>query len=311
MVNFKKYLFCFFSINLVSMLLVSIVVFKAFFIDSIFSYQKLYHYQIDKIATSNDIDTVFVGDSSLGNCIDTDLFNEMSSINSLNLALTGLYGYAGTYNMIKKAVKKHHIKNVIIIHTLDMMKRKTSYKGYLYTLEKPYDLNITEWSRAIETFFNILFSPKTRLSLVRYHRGLIDPFSIDIVNDYIEQHKKRIDITKDVAGMDEKLNTDKIRFLIKIRNFCRNNNINLIYVHGPIWRPIGEESKKYINKINQTIEKLGIKLLKNVPLISDISIGDNNDHVASQYKKDYTLMYYEQIKSHLLTHVDPTIIKEH
>ena len=61
-------------------------------------------YQIQKIDDKefDEIDTIFVGDSSLGNAIDKKLFNSISKLRSENLSLTGSYGIAGSLGMIKK-----------------------------------------------------------------------------------------------------------------------------------------------------------------------------------------------------------------
>ena len=69
------------------------------FFDELFGFQILNNYQIKKTQTLQNIDTVFVGDSSLGNALDAQHFSSLSGKDSVNLALTGLYGYA--YRLFK------------------------------------------------------------------------------------------------------------------------------------------------------------------------------------------------------------------
>ena len=98
----KKYLRIFIFISLTSIFLLSILAFKNLFFDDLFGYQILYNYQLKKLSTEEDVDTIFIGDSSLGNSINADLFSAQGATKALNLALTGNYGYAGSYNMLKK-----------------------------------------------------------------------------------------------------------------------------------------------------------------------------------------------------------------
>jgi hypothetical protein len=55
---------------------------------------EIYGYQRDKLGTARTIDIAFVGDSSLGNAINAELFSSLSGHNAVNLALTGSYGSA-------------------------------------------------------------------------------------------------------------------------------------------------------------------------------------------------------------------------
>ncbi len=101
----KKYLKIFIFVSCTSIFLLSIFAFKSLFLDNMFGYQKLYDYQLKKLSTQEDVDTIFIGDSSLGNAINADLISRQGSIKALNLALNGNYGYAGPYNMLKKNSK--------------------------------------------------------------------------------------------------------------------------------------------------------------------------------------------------------------
>src|SRR4051812_2425847 len=67
-------------------------------------YEELYAYQMEKLKTAHDIDTVFLGDSSLGNAIDAKLWDQWTGKKSLNLALTSGYGYQGAYVMLENVL---------------------------------------------------------------------------------------------------------------------------------------------------------------------------------------------------------------
>jgi hypothetical protein len=289
-----------FSAFSVVALLVAIAV-KGLFMDRIFGYQILYQYQLDKIHANKDAETIFIGDSSLGNAINARLYTRLSGNKTLNLSLTGLYGYAGSYNMLKKAKANiPALKNVIVMQTLDMMKRDTSYKGYLMTLGDISDvkeLDTDERNRLLSSFFSLVTSPKNLRRIVKsYFGGRGGDKTIKIENDYIAQGEP-IKPESFKSFFAPVFNKEKIHFLEKIDRFCRKNNLQLIYVHGPIHEKIGLHSLDYIKRLNSFIEKQlpDMKLINDVVLIKSRHIGDSVNHVSPQYKDFYTRRYFELI----------------
>ena len=83
-------------------------------------------------------------------------------------------------------------------------------------------------------------------------------------------------------------------------DYCSKNNLNLIYVHGPIYQEHLEQSKTYIETVNKNLDSTGITLIHTPVGIKKNHLGDNIDHVNPNYKKEYTSMYYELIKHHLI-----------
>ena len=79
----------------------------------------IYNYQIQKIEQSKNFDTVLLGDSTLGNAINNEIFSEELELNSINLALNEIYGFAGIYNLLKLSYAKNekNLKNVILFHS--------------------------------------------------------------------------------------------------------------------------------------------------------------------------------------------------
>ena len=115
-------------------------------------FEFLYQYQRKKIQSKGKYHTIFIGDSSLGNAIDSDFYSNATSNKSINLALTGAYGYAGSYNILKKSIQYHpEIKNVVLMQSLDTLCRSTSYKGYLYTMD------------SINDYYELSFNEKVKL----------------------------------------------------------------------------------------------------------------------------------------------------
>src|SRR5690606_17833011 len=73
----------------------------------------------------------------LGNAISVTAWKDVAGTSAVNLALTGTYGYAGTYNFLRRVLKRGRPKNVIIMHTADMLTRPVSKRGFELTKPEP------------------------------------------------------------------------------------------------------------------------------------------------------------------------------
>jgi hypothetical protein len=270
---------------------------KSLFWDHIFLYQKLYSYQLQKVATSHDAKTIFVGDSSLGNAIDAGLFSQLSSSKTLNLALTGVYGYGGVYNMIKKAVKTNPVENVVIMLQPRALTAPASYDGYVYTFEGPHDLTLKEWLRVGAAFLNVTLSPYALVNIAKHYLGILDIG--EIKNDYVTQ-AAQIDLGQEWRPIASSVQVEHGRFLQKIKTFCDGHGINLVYVHGPLIKESVDISAPAIAGINRFLEQQGIQLQPRVMAIAREDVGDSDDHVAPAAKQDYTRLYYGLLKDLLI-----------
>ncbi|MBF0449951.1 MAG: hypothetical protein HQK75_04555 [Candidatus Magnetomorum sp.] len=298
---FRKYFFSFFCLNSITVC-VMLLCFILLFYFKIGPYHELYLYQTKKLNDQSNIDTIFIGDSSLGNAINANLFNSKTGLKSVNLALTGMYGYAGSYNMLKKAVRKNRIKNVIMIQTIETLTRSVSYDGYLYSMDSLSDfteLQGNEITSLLEASINILFSfNNLKRVIFFYFNNSINTYTIE--KDYIKQTipiKQNINTPK----IRIKVDNDKPSFLKKIVDYCNQNHINLIYLHGPYLGKIDEQSKTDINALNSFIKLTGAKLVETIPFLTTEQVGDQRDHVHPSYKDMITLFYCKTIKEQLLT----------
>ena len=64
---------------------------------------QLINHQIKKNSINPKIETIFLGDSSLGNSINADYFSKLSKSNSLNLALSGNDSFAGSFALLENS----------------------------------------------------------------------------------------------------------------------------------------------------------------------------------------------------------------
>lgn len=264
-------------------------------------YEFLYEYQVNKLNTKKKINTVFVGDSSLGNAIDSDYFSEYTGLSSINLALTGLYGYAGSYNMIKKCYAKHkNLKNIVIMQSLDMQTREVSYRGYRFTMTDYSDFNellIVEKKKIVLDYLD--FSESLVNILTRKISGS-DNKNFEIENDYVKQGPQ-IKLTSTVEPfLTSKIVNDKMIFLKKIKIFCDKKNLNLIYMHGPFYKEKVECSNDYISTIDSAIRAIEIPFIDTLLKVSANELGDTHEHILQEFKQAYTKKYADILKEKLV-----------
>lgn len=275
------------------------------FFDELFGYQILYNHQTRKIAELKDIDTVFVGDSSLGNSIDADLFSKETGTRSANLALTGHYSYAGACNILKR-MEGNPVKNVVVMATIDTFIRDTSYGGYLLTLTDRTDfqeLSRDEQSRIVSAFYDMILSSGnfkvTLKSLLGFGKR-----GFEIEADYIRQNAP-IDPREYPPFEKSHINPDKTRFLKKLLQYCKDRNIRVIHVHGPIYEGMGARSPEYVEEANRILSETDALIIPDLTLIPLEEIGDSADHVAPKFKARYTERYARLLSPYLRTNAGP------
>ena len=268
------------------------------------------HYQLKKINSSklSNINTIIIGDSSGGNAIDAELFSQLSGLNSENLCLTGSWGLVGSLGILKKSLENNpNIKNVIIIHTLDIWKREFSKESILelFSLSDIYENEYVD-NNAI---FGFLFNPKEifwHLKLWMNFLSNQNTTIIDYKNDYIKQSESKFSNSKNKTKegfifSHQEILEDKILELNYLQNYCISEKLNCIFVHGPIHEQVFKNSSQYINYLNTNLEKLiKIKYYLNIFSYPNSKMGDSNDHIDVEFKKESTLDYFNLIKKDLI-----------
>jgi hypothetical protein len=243
-------------------------------------------------------DTVFVGDSSLGNAIDAAHFGALSGGTATSLALTGAFGYAGSYAMLLRTIERRPPANVVILHTADMLLRGADSDD-LSALERPAGavgkaqrlwldlMNLDQLERSLEFM-------RDRL------RGKAAAAVTAIDGDYVRQGPPKPANPKAAGFRAERINPGKRRYLDRIAALCREHRLNCIYAHGPLLKPVCEKSDAYFVAADAIIRSTGLMLAtEKSPCIDDADLGDATDHVAPHARKRFTELYFEALKPYL------------
>jgi hypothetical protein len=267
------------------------------------SNRNLFDYQVRKIDQADRIDIVFVGDSSLGNAIDADLFGRLAGARTLNLALSGTYGLGASYNMIRRSFERHHPRLVVVMQSLKTLKRPEAAAGYFFTTDHP------EWSdlSPVELAKVYLSYRAASETIDQIRRNGLTRIATAIVGDYVPQQLRGADRLKPMAEVAEEpllpgmISREQIRFLRRIGAFCRAQGVTCIYASGPIYDGYCLQSAAYQAALAEAVRAAGLTVVEGTPLCMPIDqVGDAVDHVKPDFKDEYTRRYFATIAPDLV-----------
>jgi hypothetical protein len=264
----------------------------------------VYDYQLDKLAhTTGEVTTLFVGDSSLGNAIDAKLFGELEGAPAMNLALTASYGYAGSYNMLRRALTRLHPRNVVIVQAADLPKREASNLAALLVGEEAAR-NASLWERLTSPVAAGLEYIELIYNVGSLRRSLAFTFSSApgvamFAGDYPVQRGQIKPTVETVAHgtLRPGVNRNKLPYLDRIAALCREEHLNCIYAHGPLYDGICAASRAYLAEVSTAIRDTGLEMAPGTPLcLPADQLGDSIYHASPSFKAQATREYYWLLK---------------
>ncbi len=236
--------------------------------DTILKYQKL------KLKNSTEFNIGFFGDSSCGYAIDSKLLKSKS----LNFSLVGDFNLIGTFEMIKNAKSKNEkLKRVIIMHDV-------SVYGYEADLQHKF-------------FDDYSLTTKIKRKLSIFHTKLkkgdfINLFTQNniIENDFLKPSDYISGINKSFSMENEVSNINKTTIL-KIVSFCENKKMDYVFLIGPNLRI---NKNEYFRSFEKFFKENNLNYTSEYYLIDEENVGDQNNHVRTEYKIESTF-FYERI----------------
>lgn len=267
----------------------------------------LRQYQLSKLASRNDVQTVIVGDSSAGNAIDAEEFTRLSGTQTANLALTASYGFTGAYNMVRHALlTQPNLETILIVATPDIWRREVSRDGYIHTLNGlPLDSLTSVFGRTPLEAWQYEFNPK---QLYWYLRYLVEGTlgTTEFSNDYIRQspatyaNGERI-VEVDVA-LSPVLHHDKMSVLRMLGALCKTEHLKCVFMHGPMHATVYGNSTETLNKLTEELTLLsgsGIEVAPDFFVYANEHMGDSKDHIDTAFKMKSTEDYWSAFEEYL------------
>ncbi len=263
-------------------------------------FSQLLDYQLDKLEKAPPVDLLLVGDSSLGNAVDARAWSQALQSSVLSVALTGTYGYGGSYNMIRRALRRHPVKTIVVFNTVKLMLRPDAGQGALFAAENFPDFDIVPPGAifslvSLATPINILSS---------FFAGRADKVASYTASDYVPQGRALPEFMQqpptppplDPSGILR----DHWPFLSAIGRLCQERKLQCLYVHGPLGERECGQSDGYLSAVNDIVRAAGLKPIDGTPVCMPWpETGDAEDHVHPKAKALYSARYLALVKSHL------------
>jgi hypothetical protein len=255
-----------------------------------------------KVEAAPRVDILFLGDSSLGNAIDAGLVSELSGRSALNLALTGAYGFGGSYNLLRKVLERQRPQLVVVFQTLDMLSRPQSPAG-LYFTSDGVDLSEVTPLDVMKIYLNFGVAKRAYRSLQA--TGWTLSRSPQLTNDYVRAAsgvgraslEERIQRPLDL----DRIHPEAMRQLGRIASLCREHALRCVYAFGPIFEGYCQSERDYVDRAARAIRETGLSVVAGTPVcIPRAELGDTIDHVAPEKEDAYTRRYYELLDAAIL-----------
>lgn len=261
-------------------------------------YTQLLRYQFDKLTRAGEIKILLVGDSSLGNAIDARAWSSALGKPVLSLALTGAYGYGGSLNMIRNALRHSKtIETIVLFHYTGMPKDPPSYHGMILTADRWEDLDLVPFSDAWSSVINLSMAVNVAGSFfLRSDR--IEAFADA---DYVPQGPAMVEDPAQLKFEPTEIREEHLHVLSAIAKLCEERSLRCLYVQGPVVNSICENSRDFIAATHQFAAKSGLQPVSESPLCMPRNeTGDTENHVAPQFKQAYSARYLRLIAPYLI-----------
>lgn len=244
----------------------------------------LLEHQIKKIKENHqNVQSVFIGDSTLGHGIDASIIEKITGKKTLNLALNANISFSGSYGILD-SYNFENLEKVYIMVGLDSWRKSADHSGYnliksknnflknyLITLEKNFNYKKLYYTASI-----IFFSKK----------------KIFIKHDYLEKENRAFKIEE-----FKKVNKQKALYLKKIFKFCSVKKINCKLFHSPIvkYHCRNTRSQNYIREVYKLLEQININFEKKLFCYDKKDFSDSMDHLNLKKKKEFSNYFAKQL----------------
>jgi hypothetical protein len=257
-------------------------------------------YQVSKINSKNieNIEAIIIGDSSAGNSINAKLFSQLTGKKTLNLSLTGGWGFYGDLGILKKVNNKtNSLKNVYIVHSPDIWsEEQLSYPVFeLFEMSDAYD--IFGFKGLLGYFFNIKEILWNAKGFIKRLSGLGGMWRVNDFYDYIAQNEKTFSNGLIVFDQNISLNRlsishSQIKSFLSLQAYCIKANLNCVFMHGVLHRELFLNSTNYLNRVDKTLERIAlIRYIESYMYYENILMGDSTEHIDNKHKDLSTVNY--------------------
>jgi hypothetical protein len=246
---------------------------------TVYGNYKILNFQVAKLKRQQGkhFNTIYIGDSGGGYAISTK-----KDSSSINLCLTGTFGYGGLISFLDIIDQYITYDTVIVMNIIHMPTQKVRKEARWVAELHSKDL--------VKQFNSVIQSNKFGLEIIIsiFSEGL--NFDESDPSDYPVSYGK----TKEVFnGFKLNINPEKISVMKELNDKLMRSGHKFIFLYGPTL-PFDH---KYLDNLNDTLKKRGIKHAFNDPFImQEDSKGDTNAHIHPDFRDSVTRFYRNMIE---------------
>jgi hypothetical protein len=268
-------------------------------------FDELIAHQRAKIARLAGGETIFLGDSSLGNAIDVAAWSDDGRAPAVKLPLTGFFGFEADANLLRQVLARAKPGRVIIVHNALQLQVRFSHLGAIATASSAADYLAAPPAELLQLFFSHETVAAGFKRMQQRLRGKTD-FASRIVDDYVAQQPTRLTgpaLAKAAAEFDLSPATivaDYRRGLARLAALCRDAGIECLYVHGTLYKGLCARALGFLAAAGRMIVEAGLAVVAATPVcLEEEEVGDTVHHAAPDLKRAMTVRYRRLIDAHL------------
>lgn len=279
------------------------------------------------------VDIVFLGDSTVKNAIDPELFYQLTGVKAMNLGLTGNLVSYGDYAILKKYLKNHRPPKVIVVwHAIDVWPRNLDMQLFAFTNPDFKDTQLalknaltsvaspTEYLKGPVEYLAQLFRNQLMKIPSYRHRFQIRKETDEYIPVFLDMDRENIiqkvdpdknlkNQIRSVVNMDFHISSDMAYWFGKLISLANDNHIQIFGAHAPIHEIFmgNDSAKKKIAFINDNVNRFfdkhpDIKKLNTAsPVFLNEHASGDKDHV-SESGKMYLTRYYANLINAIKDH---------
>jgi hypothetical protein len=256
----------------------------------------------------NSIDTVFIGDSSLGNGISAPVFDAATGTHSVSLALTGNFGFGGGLGLLERLAGRQPIQNVVLVYSIEAMATGAAHSGYFFVSPYPFVEGIP-WANQLDLlseYASRLLNGHSAATLVHKWLSLNlkpDELATSLYADDYVISPARVDLGALKYSIPRRIKASSATYLTAIARLCAVRKWNCLYAHGPVLAQAiiaSPQASTYLTAANALICAQGISVISGSPvLLADAERGDTVFHTHIDSRAAVTQRYAELLRPRL------------
>jgi hypothetical protein len=290
------YLFLLLAISALLLTSVVLINYTTSFLKPVFGFSALRIFQYEQLSTSTGAEIILLGDSSLGCAIDPSMMEDITSQKTLKLALNGMYGFAGSYNMLRQSMETQAPEAVLLMMTPGALLSPPSWEGYVYSsasFRQSMEAMPDHAGQVLKTWVDVLLTSGRLMSGIQ---RLLDgtTLKVDGPYDYFVPENVAGDLGEPSLLSLGQMDDGNDFFLKQIKDLCDERQIKLILAFSPFPEYLYPKYQHQFDAQTAYLANLGISVIPPY-LVEREQLADTVYHVRSAAVPEATRRYAEEL----------------